>query len=89
MTDSSPYLQRSDFPNVGEERFFVVKHNPKSVAKPVTIELRQSIAEGKRIESFSKLLGIEYAIADKAEILEAAKRVEARVGRIDDVVGLY
>lgn len=83
-----PYLTREDFPHVGDKRYFEVKHNPKSVTKPVTIELREYSTE-KHVASLSRLLGLEYAIAEKADIIEAAKRLDARVGRIDDVVGVY
>lgn len=86
---SDPYLRREDFPDVGEDRFFIIKHNPKSRTNPVTVELREAIVPGKRIEGFSKLLGLEYTIADKKSIVEAAALVDARVGRIDDVVGIY
>lgn len=86
---TKPYLTRADFPDVGENRFFVVEHNPKSVSQPVRVELREAIADGRRIKTLSRLLGIEYAIAAKESILEAAARLEARVGRIDDCVGTY
>ena len=82
------YLTRGDFPDVGERRYFEVKHNPKSVKTPVTIELREYATE-KQVPSLSRLLGIEYAIAEREDILEAAARLDARVSRIDDVVGVY
>lgn len=82
------YLTRADFPEVGETRYFEVKHNPKSVTKPVVIELREYSTE-KKVSSLSRLLGLEYADANRENIIEAAKRVDARVGRIDDVVGRY
>lgn len=82
------YLTRAHFPEVGERRYFEVKHNPKSVAKPVVIELREYSTE-KKVASLSRLLGLEYAIADRDDIVEAAKRLDARVGRIDEVVGVY
>lgn len=88
----SEYLRREDFPDVGDQRFFEVKHNPKSVTKPVVIELREYQSERaaeNKATSLSRLLGLEYAIADKEDITEAAKRLDARVGRIDDVVGVY
>lgn len=83
------YLKPTDFPAVRSDRFFVVKHNPKSRTNPVTVELRESMAEGKRLESFSRLLGVEYTIADKKRIVAAAELIDARVGRIDEVVGVY
>lgn len=86
------YLSREDFPAQPEIRFFEVKHNPKSVKTPVTIELREYAGERaaqNKATTLSRLLGIEYATADKDDIVEAAKRLDARVGRIDDVVGVY
>lgn len=86
------YLSRGDFPAQPETRFFEVKHNPKSVTKPVVIELREYQSERAaqvKSHSLSRLLGLEYAIADKGDIVEAAKRLDSRVGRIDDVVGVY
>ena len=88
MSDSTPYLQRSDFPEVGDRRYFDIKHNPKSVSKPVVIELREYSTDRKS-PSFSRLLGIEYSIADKTQLIEAADRLLVRVCRIDDVVGIY
>lgn len=82
------YLTRADFPEVGEHRYFEIRHNPKSVTKPVVIELREYATE-KHVTSLSRLLGLEYAIAEKDDIVEAAKRLDARVSRIDDVVGVY
>jgi hypothetical protein len=82
------YLTRAHFPEVGKRRYFEVKHNPKSVTKPVVIELREYLTE-KQVTSLSRLIGLEYTIADRDEIVEAAKRLDARVGRIDDVVGVY
>lgn len=88
MSDSTPYLQRSDFPEVPESRYFDIRHNPKSVKTPVVIELREYVTE-RRSPGFSRLLGIEYTIADKKQLIEAAERLLVRVSRIDDVVGIY
>ena len=88
----SAYLSREDFPAQPDTRFFEVKHNPKSVKTPVTIELREYAGEraaANKATSLSRLLGLEYATADKDDIVEAAKRLDSRVGRIDDVVGVY
>lgn len=86
---SSEKLERLDFPNVGSERFFKVKHNPKNRTKPVTVELHESTISGRRVDGFSRLLGSENTIATKADVLHVAKIIEARVGRIDEVVGEY
>lgn len=86
------YLTREHFPTQPETRFFEVKHNPKSVRTPVTIELREYASDRaaeNKATSLSRLLGIEYATADRDDIVEAAKRLDSRVGRIDDVVGVY
>lgn len=85
----SPLLSRDDFPDVGDSRFFVISHNPTSSTHPVKIELRESIVEGRHLPKMSRLLGHSKTVADKDQIIEAATLLEARVGKIDDVVGVF
>lgn len=82
-------MERADFPDVGKRRFFVVEHNPKSSKTPVRVELREALVEGRNLKSMSKLLGFENTVADHERIIETAKTIEARVGKIDQVVGIY
>jgi len=85
-------VTRADFPEVGANRFWAVKHNPKSVSTPVTIELREfqsEQAKTKGMHSLSSLVGLIYCTADRADLLAAAFKLEARVGNIDNVVGVY
>lgn len=87
----TPYLTAADFPPAGAGRHWVVKHNPKSRTAPVTVELRESTIDHDRgyKEGFTRLLALDYTIADKAAIASAAEAILVRVGRIDDVVGVY
>lgn len=81
-------LVKADLPEVGDRRFWVVKHRAHRT-EPVVVELRQSFVESRSVVSLSTLLGFEYTVADAEAIKEAAKLVEARVGNIDNVVGVY
>jgi hypothetical protein len=82
-------LSREAMPPVGERRFWEVTHNPKSISKPVTVTLRETIVSGKRLVGMSRILGHDTTVADPEQIIATAKLIEARVGRIDEVVGVY
>lgn len=85
-------LTRKDFPKTADNRFYVVTHNPKSMAKPVTIELREYASEGARerkFKSMSTLIGFITTTADQKELLAAAFELDRRVGNVDNVVGTY
>lgn len=87
-----PKYTRSDFPTVSALRFWEVKHNPKSMAKPVTIELREFISESaqeKNFYGYSRLLGFITTTAEKDEFKKAAFTLFERVNDIDDVTGIY
>lgn len=93
MADDTPVvISRETLPPVSENRFWVIKHNPKSVSTPVTIELREynsPAAQERKMEGFSRLIGLMYTTAETARLLEDAFKLEARVGNIDNVVGVY
>ena len=82
-------LTRADFPEVGEKRFFTVEHNPKSRQKPITITLRESISAGRRVVGMSRILGFDHTIADRDQIIETAKLIDARISNVDSVVGVF
>lgn len=85
-------ISRTDFPTVNDMRFWDVKHNPKSMAKPVTIELREFISESAKEKDFrghSRLLGFITTTAEREVFKKAAFTLFDRVNDIDDVVGTY
>ena len=82
-------LTRSDFPDVGDKRFWEVTHNPKSRQKPITITLRESVSAGRRLVGMSRILGFDHAIADRDQIIETAKLIDARISNVDSVVGVF
>lgn len=92
MTHATPKIEaltRADFPDVGDKRFWQVTHNPKSRQKPITVTLRESAAAGRQLISMSRILGFDYTIADRDQIIETAKTIEARIGNVDAVVGIF
>lgn len=89
MSTTPTTLSRDTLPDVGERRFWEVTHNPKSISKPVTVTLRESIVGGKRVTGMSRILGHDTTVADPEQIIATAKLIDARVGRIDEVVGIY
>jgi len=82
------HLDPSKFPDAGPDRFFIVKHRPHR-KEPIVIELRESLTAGRRVVGMSTLLGFEYTHADPDTIYEVAAVVEARIGKVDQVVGVY
>lgn len=81
-------LTRDLFPDVPENRYWRVTHNPKSQAKPVRLELREYTTE-RKVESFSRLIGFIDTIASRGQLLSDADTLLARVGDVDDLVGVY
>ena len=73
----------------GQGRFFVVTHDPKVKSKPVRVELRQTQIAGRCIVSMSRLLAHDNCVADEATIIQTAEEIEARVGKIDQLEGIY
>jgi len=82
-------LTRSDFPDVGEKRFWEVSHNAKSRLKPITITLRESVVAGRQVVGMSRILGFDYTIADRDQIIEMAELIDARISNVDNVVGVF
>lgn len=90
-------LTRAEFPEAGDLRIWVVKHNPKSVATPVVLELREYLspeakrrAEARKTETgLTRHLGTVYTTAKRETLLAAADTLLERVGDIDLVVGVY
>lgn len=92
MTTATPTIQkltRADFPDVGERRFFEVTHNPKSRLNPITVTLREAVVSGHHRVGMSRILGFDYTVADKEQIIETAKLINARVSNVDAVVGIF
>ena len=92
MTNAPKPLQgltRSDFPDVGDKRFWTVDHHPKSRLKPITVTLRESVAAGRQIVGMSRILGFDHTIADRDQIIETAALIDARISNVDNVVGVF
>lgn len=75
----------------GTNRVWVLTHQPAKQTKPVRLELREYTVEKRETTplSFTRLLGYIDTIADETEIVEAAKTLDTRVGRVDQFVGVY
>lgn len=87
-----PKITRSELPTVAENRIWNIVHNSKSMAKPVTIELREyhsKAAQERNLVSHARLLGFITTTAAREEIVKAAVTLYDRVNDIDDVVGTY
>ncbi len=85
-------LNRSELPTIAENRIWNIEHNPKSMAKPVTVELREyhsTAAQERNLVKHSRLLGFITTTADRKALIEAAVTLYDRVNDIDDVVGTY
>jgi hypothetical protein len=82
-------LDPTKFPTLEKRnRFFYVKHRAHRT-EPVTVELRESLSSGYAVLGMSTLLGFDHTIADADAIYETAKKIDARVSKIDQVIGLY
>jgi hypothetical protein len=82
-------LDLGKFPPLeNKRRFFYVKHRAHRT-EPVTVELRESQSRGYAVLGMSTLLGFDHTIADAESIYETAKKIDARVSQIDEVIGLY
>ena len=80
---------RSKMPRPGAGRFWHLAHEPLKKT-PVRIELRQkTIKGGEILLSFSTIVARDFTIADEESIIEKAKEILARAGRVDEVVGIY
>ena len=80
---------RSKMPRPGAGRFWQLAHEPLKKT-PVRIELRQKLIKGSEVVlSMSTIVARDYTIADEEAIIEKAKEILARAGRVDLVVGIY
>jgi len=81
-------MTRDDLPDPGEDRYWIVTHQPRSRTTPVKIELRRQL-HGTKSPKFTELLGYENTIANHEKIVEAMQLVLDRVGDVDRFVGVY
>jgi hypothetical protein len=80
-----------NLPDPGTARFWSITHQPNKKTLPLRIELRQKTipsAENTSL-SLSSLVGFEDTVADETVIRGAAETILARVGRVDEFVGVY
>jgi len=76
----------------GPGRLWSVVHQPSSQKTPVRLELREAaISEETRPAplSMTKLLGYANTVADAKALKTTAEEILARVGRVDEFVGVY
>lgn len=75
----------------GAERVWAITHQPKNQTKPVRLELREYIVERTATTptSLTRVLGFVNTIADRKVLAEDAALLLARVGRVDEFVGIH
>lgn len=75
----------------GAERVWAITHQPKNQTKPVRLELREYIVERTATTptSLTRVLGFVNTIADRKVLAEDAALLLARVGRVDEFVGVH
>lgn len=75
----------------GTERVWAITHQPKNQTKPVRLELREYIVERTATTptSLTRVLGFVNTIADRKVLAEDAALLLARVGRVDEFVGVH
>lgn len=75
----------------GAERVWAITHQPKNQTKPVRLELREYIVERTATTptSLTRVLGFVNTIADRKVLSEDAALLLARVGRVDEFVGIH
>jgi|TARA_R100000482_G_scaffold124710_2_gene78573 hypothetical protein len=76
----------------GKGRLWSITHQPRKQTKPVRLELRQRTIDANHKHaplSFTRLLGSIDTIADETSLVEAAKDLLTRVGKVDDLIGVY
>lgn len=89
MTNDAP--AKLNLPDVGERRYWEIKHQPQKKNTPLRLELREhEKADGqKHVESWTRLLGFEDTIAMASEIEAAANKVYERALRVDEFIGQH
>jgi hypothetical protein len=78
---------KKSLPKAGHSRWWEVKHNPKSRAKPITLRLMESYKPGS--SALSSVIGFEYTIANVKALVETADLILVRAGDFDQLVGSY
>lgn len=75
----------------GNDRVWAITHQPKNQSKPVRLELREFTVERTATtpQSLTRLLGFVNTIADRKVLAEDAALLLARVGRVDEFVGVH
>lgn len=75
----------------GADRVWRIEHQPKNQSKPVRLELREFTVERTATtpKSLTRLLGSVNTIADRKVLAEDAALLLARVGRVDEFVGVH
>ena len=81
----------ADEVNPGRDRVWVVSHQPKNQTKPVRLELREFTVERTATTpaSLTRIVGSINTIADRKALAEDAALLLARVGRVDEFVGVH
>jgi hypothetical protein len=88
-------LTKADLPDVGDRRFWVIEHNPKSNTRPVKVTLMEDHAATARTgrngrAQWARAVGFEFAkTAEIADVVATAGVVVLRVGNVDNVVGEF
>lgn len=78
-------------PKAGQNRFWVIEHQPNKKTAPVRIELRErSIKDhDKNLKSLSRLISYGETVADSEKVYEEATAIIVRAGHIDRFVGTW
>ena len=79
-----------NLPSPGEGRFWNIVHQPRKKTAPLRIELREKVnKQAQPVVSLSKLISFEDTIASSEALAEAALKIIARAGQVDEYVGVY
>lgn len=76
----------------GDNRLWEVTHQPNKQRTPLKLTLRQRTIDRNHEHaplSFTVVVGSIDTIADEAQIVEDAKTLLVRVGRMDEFVGIH
>lgn len=75
----------------GAERVWAITHQPKNQSKPVRLELREFVVDRTETtpQSMTRIIGSINTIADRKTLTEDAALLLARVGRVDEFVGIH
>lgn len=75
----------------GKDRVWAISHQPKNQSKPVRLELREFVVERTKTTpvSMTRIVGSINTIADRKALADDAALLLARVGRVDEFVGIH